>query len=67
MPFFASMMVQKCQIFLFFSGLKIERCGDVLRREERGVPPQISVLLDSCAEFYGLSGEAIENSQFSVF
>ena len=32
-----------------------------------GVRPQISVFLDSYAEFYGLLGEAIENPQFSVF
>ena len=32
-----------------------------------GVRPQISDFLDSCAEFCGLSGEAIENPQFSVF
>ena len=36
-----------------------------LKRE--GGPTQISVFLDSCAEFYGLSGEAIENPHFSVF
>ena len=36
-------------------------------RQEEGVQPQISVFLDSCAKFYGLSGEAIENPQFSVF
>ena len=32
-----------------------------------GVRLQISDFLDSCAEFCGLSGEAIENPQFSVF
>ena len=32
-----------------------------------GVRPQISVFLNFCAEFYGLSGQAIENPEFSVF
>ena len=31
-----------------------------------GSDPKVQ-FLDSCAEFYGLSGEAIENPHFSVF
>ena len=49
----------------WFYTLKI--LSSCLFKVKGGVRPQISVFLDSCAEFYGLSGEAIENPQFSVF
>ena len=52
------------------SGLSMQKWlnPDLVAIKARGgVRPQISDFLDSCAEFCGLSGEAIENPQFSVF